>query len=58
VQKAIPWKLMDDLETLIRGNLQDADQRFVDRLGHIAQSTFVVSAFEDMNFCNWHVNIS
>jgi len=30
---------MDDLKEVIRGNLQDADQRILDRLGHIAEAT-------------------
>jgi hypothetical protein len=46
---------MDDLEEVIRGNLQDADQRILDCLGHIAEATLVVSTFEDMNLCEWHL---
>src|ERR671930_2166701 len=49
---------MDDLEKVIRGNLQDADQRILDRLGHVAEATLVVSTVEDMNCCEWHVKVS
>ena len=51
MQEAVAPKLMDDLEKIIRGNLQDADQRLLDRLGNVAEATLVVSTFEDMNFC-------
>jgi hypothetical protein len=37
---------MDDLEKVIRGNLQDANQRNLDRLGHIAEAALVISTFE------------
>jgi hypothetical protein len=49
---------MDDLKKVIRGNFQDADQRILDRLGHIAEATLVVSTFEDMDFCEWHLKVS
>src|SRR3989441_13090987 len=49
---------MDDLEKVVRGNLQDADQRLLNRPGHVAEAVLVVSTFEDVNFCDWHVNAS
>ena len=55
VKEAVARKLMDDLEEVIRGYLQDADQRILDRLGHVAEATLVVSTFEDMNLCEWHL---
>src|SRR6267143_3706864 len=58
VQEAVARKLMDDLEEVIRGNLQDADQRILDRLGHVGEATLVVSPCEDMNFYDWHLKVS
>src|SRR5207302_9058022 len=39
-------------------DLQGADQRLLHRLGHAAESTLVVAAFEHMNFCEWHLKVS
>jgi|SRR6266851_3326377 len=47
-----------NLEKVLRGNLQNADQRLLDRLGHIAEATVVVLTFEDMHGCEWHVHVS
>jgi hypothetical protein len=49
---------MDDLEEVVRGNLQNADQRILDRLRHVGEAALVVSPFEDMNFCDWHLKVS
>src|SRR5882762_1943524 len=38
VKVAVARKLMDDLEEVIRWNLQDADQRILDRPGHIVEA--------------------
>src|SRR5882724_1716526 len=40
------------------GNLQDVDQRLLDRLRHVGEAALVVSPFEDMNFCDWHLKVS
>src|SRR5260370_40105824 len=49
---------MDDLEEVVQGNLQDVHQRILDRLGHLAEATLVVSTFQNMNFCEWHFEVS
>src|SRR6266567_5257825 len=46
---------MDDLEEVVRGNLENAHQRILDRLRHLAEAALVVSTFEDMNLCEGHL---
>src|SRR6266404_3609963 len=45
VQEAVARKLVDDLEEIVRGNLQDADQRALDRLRQVAEAMLVVTTF-------------
>src|ERR1700730_4178654 len=49
---------MADLEEVVGGNLEDAHQRILDRLRHVAEAALVVSTFEDMNLCEWHWQLS
>jgi transcription termination factor NusB len=58
MEEAVARKHMDDLKEVLRGYLEDADKRLLDRLGHIAEATLVVSTFEHMNFCDWHLKVS
>jgi hypothetical protein len=58
VQEPIARQFVDDLKEVIRGNLQDAQERILDRLGYLTEATFVVSTFKDMNFCEWHLKDS
>src|SRR5207247_5448611 len=58
VQEAVARKLMDDLEEVVRGNLQHADQRLLNGRGHVGETLLVVSTFEHMNFCEWHFRVS
>src|ERR1700686_4901633 len=58
MQEAVARKLMDDLEEVVGGNLEDAHQRILDRLRHVAEAALVVSTFEDMNLCEWHLQLS
>jgi hypothetical protein len=37
---------------------QNADQGILDRFRYVAETTFVVSTFEDMNLCEWHWKVS
>src|SRR6266576_3512148 len=54
VQEAVARKLMDDLEEVVRGDLQHADQRLLNGRGHVGETLLVVSTFEHMNFCEGH----
>src|SRR5882762_2805988 len=58
VQEALARQLVDDLEEVVRRNLQDADQRLLHRLRQLAETALVVLTFEDMNLCEWHFRIS
>ena len=49
---------MDDLEEVVRGDFQHADQRLLNGRGHVGETLLVVSTFEHMNFCEWHFRIS
>jgi hypothetical protein len=58
VQEAVAGKLMDDLEEVVGGNLENAHQRILDRLRHVAEAGLVVLPFEDMNLYDWHLQFS
>src|SRR5437016_13341582 len=58
VQEAVARQHVDDPKKVVRRNPQGADQRLLDRLGHVAEPTLVVAAFEHMNFCEWHLKVS
>jgi len=45
-QEAVAGKLMDDLEEVVGGNLENAHQRILDRLRHVAEAALVVLPFE------------
>jgi len=58
VQEAVARKLMDDLEEVVGGNLEDVHQRILHRLRHVAEAALVVLTFKDMNLCEWHLQLS
>src|ERR1700752_1274275 len=58
VEQAVVRKLMDDLEEVVRGDFQHADQRLLNGRGHIGETLLVVSTFEHMNFYEWHFRVS
>src|SRR5262249_10077946 len=54
VQEAVAGMLVDDLEEVVRGSLEDLDQRLLDCLRHGGEASLVGSAIEDVNFSDWH----
>ena len=43
------------LKQVVRGNLQDADQRILYRFGHGTEAAIVVATFEHVDFCDRHL---
>src|SRR6266850_4565966 len=58
VQEALARQLVDDLEEVVRRDLQDADQRLLHRLRQSSEAGLVVAAFEHMDFCEGHAGHS
>src|SRR4029077_1568579 len=58
VQEAVAGKLVDDLEEVVGGNLENAHQRILDRLRRVAEAGLIVLPFEDMNLYDWHLQFS
>jgi hypothetical protein len=50
-------KHQDDLEEVIRWDLQSADQRILNGVGEVAEALRVVSSFEDVDFRERHCGL-
>jgi hypothetical protein len=46
---------MNHLKEIVRGNLEDADQRILYRSGHVTEAGLVVPTFEHVDRGNGHL---